>query len=470
MTPQRHLIFISFRGSDTGSYAAVYLDEVLPREFGPDNVFRSSRAIPAGTHFPDVLNDALRRACVLLVVIGPGWATATGTGDVPLLHRPGDWVCREIAASLRAGIPVIPVLLTGAVRPAREDLPAEIAGLADRQAVYLRHRHAGMDSGHLIAQIRQVAPGLRACSSPLTRHVPISERQNAAEMIDLLAAASAAHLRVQRFETVRASTSLAMAALGVVAVFVSAAAAPIAIAGACWGIALATGINPWARRHATRAAVIQEMFDTSLFGLPWNVTAAGVPVPSYEIHSLVRSFSAHRRQDRLRDWYVDTSDLPQPYAVFVCQRQNLAWDVRLRRRWALFLAIAVVSWLLLGIPVGYAAGLTVGMTALRWYLPALGAVLFGIEGYRSQMDISGECARVLPLVQDEIGRAHAAPLSAAESERLSRVAREVQDVIFTTRRCLTRVPDWFYARFRDTDDWAFQRDARTIRRSMGAGS
>jgi hypothetical protein len=466
--PQRHLIFISFRGSDAGSYAAVYLDEVLPREFGPDNVFRSSRVIPAGAHFPDVLDDALRRACVLLVVIGPGWAAA-GAG-VPLLHQPDDWVRREIAVSLRAGIPVIPVLLAGATRPAREDLPPDIAALADRQAVHLRHRHAGLDTGHLVAQIRQVAPALQAGGPPLASQVPISDRQNAPEMIGLLAAASATHLRVQRLEAVRVSASLAMAALGVVASFVSAVATPIAIAGAVWGVLLATGITPWARHHAKRAAVVQEMFDTSLYGLPWNIVAAGAPLPSYEVHSLARSFSLHRRQDRLRDWYANTSGLPLPYEVFICQQQNLAWDTRLRRRWALLLIAALVTWLLLGIAVGYAAGLTVGTTAIRWYLPAVGAALFGIEGCRAHLDISAERARVLPLVQAEISGAGTQPPSLAESERLLRVAREVQDVIFTTRRCLTRVPDWFYARFRDADTRDFQHDGRIPRPAQTASA
>jgi SMODS-associating 4TM effector domain len=458
ITAPRQLIFISFRGGDAGSYAAVYLDEVLPREFGPDNVFRSSRVIPAGVHFPDVLNDALRRACVLLVVIGPGWATAAGPDGAPLLHQPADWVRREIAESLRAGIPVIPVLLTGATRPIREDLPPDIAALAERQTVYLRYRHAGLDTGHLVAQIRQLAPGLPAGGPLLTAQAPISDRQNAPEMIELLAAASTAHLRVQRFEAVRVSASLAMAALGMVACFVAAAATPIVIAGAVWGVVVATGFSPWARHFAKHAAVVQEMFDTSLFGLPWNIAAAGMPVPSYEIRSLARSFAMHPRQGRLRDWYVDTSAVPQPYQVFLCQQQNLAWDVRLRRRWTLFLVVALVSWLLLGIAIGFAAGLTVGLTAIRWYVPAIGAALFAVEGCRTQRDISAERARMLPLVQAEINRAHTCPLYPAENERLLRVAREVQDVIFTTRGCQTRVPDWFYARFRDTDSWAFQHD------------
>ena len=165
---RRHLVFICFRSSDGGSYASVYLDEVLTTAFGAANVFRSSRSIAAGTPFPDVIEDALARAAVLLVVIGRDWLAAPPGAGVSetvsetgkrAVDQPGDWVRHEIEVSLRAGIPVIPVLLTGAALPVRAQLPPGIAALADRQAVHLRHRHITPDAGHLIGQIRLVAPG-----------------------------------------------------------------------------------------------------------------------------------------------------------------------------------------------------------------------------------------------------------------------------------------------------------------------
>jgi hypothetical protein len=159
-TNSRHLVFICFRSSDGGSYASVYLDSILPATFGAANVFRSSRSIPAGAPFPSVIEDALRKTRVLLVLIGPDWLRASTGDGTRVIDQPGDWVRHEIAVSLRAGIPVIPVLLTGAALPARAELPADIADLGDRQAVHLRHRHIDVDAGHLIEQLRLVAPDL----------------------------------------------------------------------------------------------------------------------------------------------------------------------------------------------------------------------------------------------------------------------------------------------------------------------
>ena len=48
------------------------------------------------------------------MLIGPDWPTATDDdGGTRLLDRPDDWVRQEVAAGLRRGIPVVPVLPLG---------------------------------------------------------------------------------------------------------------------------------------------------------------------------------------------------------------------------------------------------------------------------------------------------------------------------------------------------------------------
>ncbi|ONH26551.1 toll/interleukin-1 receptor domain-containing protein [Pseudofrankia asymbiotica] len=160
--PARTSVFLSFRGRDPGAYAAVVLDRELCALVGERHVFRSSRSIRAGQAFPERLADGLRRSAVTVVLIGPDWLTATsrGSGGEPALHQPDDWVRREIAESLAAGIPVIPVLLTETRAPRADQLPDDIAALASRQYLYLRNRHIGGDLRDLVAELRVVAPAL----------------------------------------------------------------------------------------------------------------------------------------------------------------------------------------------------------------------------------------------------------------------------------------------------------------------
>ncbi len=295
----------------------------------------------------------------------------------------------------------------------------------------------------------------------------ISKRQNDPDMLDLLRAAFASHTRGQRLETARVTVSLALAAMGLVAAFVDKAAAPVAIAGGAWAVIYAAGMFPWAKAEARRGAVIQEVFDVELFGLPWNLTAADPRLPPHEISKLAHRFSPSRgRGDRLRDWYVDTVGVSQPYDVFVCQEQNLGWDARLRRRWAGTLMILLIAWALLGVLIGYFAALTVSDTLLRWYLPAAGALLLGIEGYKTHREVAAERERIIPVLQAEIDAALRPPLPPDEQQRLSRIAREVQDVILATRQQAIRVPQWFYARFRDDDEQDFQTNADRLRERL----
>jgi hypothetical protein len=283
-------------------------------------------------------------------------------------------------------------------------------------------------------------------------------------MLHLLRAASASHVRGQRVEAVRLTVSLVLAAAGLVAAFVDATATPITVAGAAWAIVYVTGVNPWARNEARRGATLQEMFDIDLFGLPWNQTAAGERLPPHEINQLARRFTPSRgRGDWLRDWYVDTRGVPQPYDVFICQEQNLGWDARLRRRWARVLLGAVIAWTLLGMLIGYLADLTIPETVARWYLPSAAALLLGIDTYRTQRDPAAERERIIPLIQAEIDRAQPPPLRGAEQQRLRDTAREIQDIILATRKQAVRVPQWFYARFRQADEQDFQSNADGLR-------
>ncbi|BEL04022.1 hypothetical protein Q0Z83_022130 [Actinoplanes sichuanensis] len=152
-TPIRQGVFISFRTGD-GNAQAAHLDEILTPVFGADRIFRSSRSIPPGAAFPGELDDALARSCVTLVLIGETWTRRLG--------GPDDWVRREVATSLAAGIPVVPVLLDKTTMPPAEQLASDVRGLAERQALHLRTKVIAADLAALVAAVHEIAPGLAA--------------------------------------------------------------------------------------------------------------------------------------------------------------------------------------------------------------------------------------------------------------------------------------------------------------------
>lgn len=287
----------------------------------------------------------------------------------------------------------------------------------------------------------------------------IGRRQNDPDTLDLLRAASVLYRRAQRIEAARATVCLLLAGAGAVAAFTTGSAATIAFLGGAWALVMVAGMVPWTRQLNKRAAAFQELFDVELFGLTWNATAAGPKPTPYERNRVARGFPASR-VGRLRNWYVDTAGVPYPYDVLLCQQQNLGWDARLRRRWAHTLMSLIVLWAATGLAVGYLGGLTVSEVLLSWFVPSLGALVLGFESYRGQVDLAAERERVAPLVQRALDRAGR---PAETTRRILATAREIQDIILVTRRQPGRVPDWFYARFRDADEQDFQTSADAVR-------
>jgi hypothetical protein len=152
-------IFLSYRRGDSQDVTGRIFD-ALQGHFGPGAVFKDVDSIPAGQDFRRVLEAAVKRADVVLVVIGPRWLAAEGAAGGRRLDEPNDFVRVEVELALKARKPVIPVLVGSVPIPAADDLPASLRDLAFRNAVPVRpdpdfHR----DTERLVAAIEAYVPG-----------------------------------------------------------------------------------------------------------------------------------------------------------------------------------------------------------------------------------------------------------------------------------------------------------------------
>lgn len=121
-------IFISYRRDDSQlSCDRIY--GYLGPIFGVKQVFRDMNAIPGGTDFRTSIEQALGTCKVMLVVIGPAWATITDAAGRRRLDDPEDLVRIEIETALRRGIPVLPLLVQGATLPFAAPLPPSMKSL-----------------------------------------------------------------------------------------------------------------------------------------------------------------------------------------------------------------------------------------------------------------------------------------------------------------------------------------------------
>jgi TonB family protein len=148
-------IFVSYRRNDSQGEAGRLFDDLVTH-FGEQKVFMDVAGIEAGRDFRKAIEESVANCGVLLVIIGPSWLAAKNEAGVRRLDDPADFVCEEVAAALRRDIPVIPVLVRGAVMPRVEQLPETLTDLAYRNGVELTHARWRSDVQLLIEPLRRL--------------------------------------------------------------------------------------------------------------------------------------------------------------------------------------------------------------------------------------------------------------------------------------------------------------------------
>jgi hypothetical protein len=150
---QGRAIFISYRRDDTEGEAGRLFDDLV-RAYGDDSVFMDVAGIQPGLDFRKAIDTNVSGCGVLLAVIGPTWATITGSDGTRRLDNANDYVRLEIATALARNIPVIPVLVHDAHMPALDLLPEDLKDLRYRNSVELTHARWNSDVALLIGALK----------------------------------------------------------------------------------------------------------------------------------------------------------------------------------------------------------------------------------------------------------------------------------------------------------------------------
>lgn len=137
-------VFICYRREDTAAHAGRLYDAMVNR-FGESNVFMDVDMAP-GVDFVERITEVVSACQVLIVVMGPNWATATDEDGATRIADPDDFVRLEVETALRRpDVTPIPALVSEARMPKREQLPAELRPLTRRNALELSNSRWGYD-------------------------------------------------------------------------------------------------------------------------------------------------------------------------------------------------------------------------------------------------------------------------------------------------------------------------------------
>lgn len=144
-------LFISYRREDSVAYAGRLYDH-LSEHFGADRVFMDIGQIAPGDDFVAILDARIKASDVVIALISREWLTAHNEQG-RRLDQPDDFVRYELAAALKQGKRLIPVLVGGATMPDAKELPAAIGALARHQAHELDDTRFQFDLDALIRSI-----------------------------------------------------------------------------------------------------------------------------------------------------------------------------------------------------------------------------------------------------------------------------------------------------------------------------
>ncbi len=148
-------VFISYRRQDSAAYAGRLYDAMVAR-FGERNVFMDLDLAP-GVDFVERITEAVSACQVLIEIIGPTWATVKNDEGEVRIADPEDFVRLELEIALkRPEVTVIPVLVSGAQMPDRQDLPPELGAIARRNALELSDKRWRYDIGQLISALEEL--------------------------------------------------------------------------------------------------------------------------------------------------------------------------------------------------------------------------------------------------------------------------------------------------------------------------
>ncbi|HEV7949506.1 MAG TPA: S-4TM family putative pore-forming effector [Glaciihabitans sp.] len=122
-------------------------------------------------------------------------------------------------------------------------------------------------------------------------------------------------------------------------------------------------------------------------------------------------------------------------------------------------------------PAGVLAGIvvanaTVPNTLLSFFVPSLAAYQIAYEIWVGQRRVAVERDRLTKIVTTELRAGRPGQVPEAEWQRLREVARDIQDGVLRTRLDPTRVPEWFYTRYRHNDEHDFAETAEGHRRRL----
>ncbi|ALS99773.1 S-4TM family putative pore-forming effector [Lacimicrobium alkaliphilum] len=200
------------------------------------------------------------------------------------------------------------------------------------------------------------------------------------------------------------------------------------------------------------AAKIQEQFDTSVFGMPWNTTLAGIKPDDEIINSLKNKFYRvnSNKREHLTNWYnPKVADVDKNKGVLLCQRMNLYWDKAIRETVNERTLISLVCWCTFVLVVALIQDLSLQTFLLTAVCPLIPILIYSLKLITDNRKSITTLTRLKEVLESTWMDATNRHLTLAK-------LREVQNEIYQHRKTNRPISDRFYWKRKDD----FENDAQ----------
>lgn len=214
------------------------------------------------------------------------------------------------------------------------------------------------------------------------------------------------------------------------------------------------------KRHDL-AALIQEAFDCDVLDLPWNHYINESRPATDEVTRLAAKYDPEQYPDQpLTNWYSnEVGNIPLQYARLVCQKSNIYWDEKLRRKYNRYIAgfLAVVLFFYLAIAILFDFAILESLAFIvAAFVPVLSVSVRELEhNWRSVTVLKETKERIDDLWQKIF-------YEGEKRKDLRQAARAWQDSIYRHRRNSPVIPRKIYRRLRNTYEKVMYEDSKAL--------
>ncbi len=131
-------VFISYRRDDSEEITGRIYDH-LRNKIPKNNIFKDVQSISTGEDYRAEISKGIRESKYILVVIGSHWLALKEGKDKPRLFDENDVVRAEIEEAMELKKILIPVLVSNATMPSKDELPLNIRNFNSINAIKVRN-------------------------------------------------------------------------------------------------------------------------------------------------------------------------------------------------------------------------------------------------------------------------------------------------------------------------------------------